>query len=168
MAFQLLRQLLEDIRMDGWNSRCKWKGTIGCINSVGWCKLQREWRFNLCLQERTSSCYCVRETLALTSELASLIRASPKQLGLFEGIQSDLAPDNPGLKPLCPTRWTICTAASNAVIKNYTLISCELETIGKETYGEPRKSCGLLAMMDKFGVYFGLNSIYTHQWGLKS
>ena len=49
------------------------------------------------------------------------------------------------------------TAALNAVIKNYIVLSCELETIGKEAYGEPsRKSCGLLAMMDKFGVFFGL------------
>ena len=112
---------------------------------------------NLCLQECASSCQCVREALALTSELASLIRASPKRLGLFEHIQSDLSPDSPGLKPLCPTRWTIRTAALNAVIKNYTVICCELDTIGRETYGEPsRKSCGLLAMIDKFGVYFGL------------
>ena len=96
----------------------------------------------------------VRKTLALTSELASLIRASPKRLGLFERIQSDLSPDSPGLTPLCPTRWTICTAALNAIIKNYTVICCELETIGREVYREPsRKSCGLLTM-DKFGVYF--------------
>lgn len=99
----------------------------------------------------------MREALALTSELASLIRASPKQLGLFERIQSNLSPDSPRLKPLCPTRWTVRTAALNAVIKNYTVICCELETIGREAYGEPsRKSCGLLAMMDKFRVYFGL------------
>ena len=112
---------------------------------------------NLCLQECAFSCHCVREALALTSELASLIRASPKRLGLFERIQNDLAPNSPGLKPLCPTRWTVRTAALNAVIKNYTVISCELETIGKEAYGEPStKSCGLLAMMDKFAVYFGL------------
>ena len=52
---------------------------------------------NLCLQECASSCQCVREALALTSELASLIRALPKWLGLFERIQNDLAPDSPGL-----------------------------------------------------------------------
>ena len=61
------------------------------------------------------------------------------------------------VKPLCPTRWTVRTATLNAVIKNYAVISVELETIGREAYGEPsRKSCGLLAMIDKFGVYFGL------------
>ena len=112
---------------------------------------------NLCLQECASSCHCVSEALALTSELASLIRASPKRLGLFKSMQNDLAPSSPAWKPLCPTRWTVRTAALNAVIKNYTVISCELETIGKEACGEPsRKSCGLLAMMDKFALYFGL------------
>lgn len=111
---------------------------------------------NLCLQECASTC-CVREALALTSELANLIHVSPKRLGLFERIQGDLGPDSPGLKPLCPTRWTVCIAALNAVIKNYTVICCELQTIGREAYGEPsRKSCGLLAMMDTFRVYFGL------------
>ena len=89
---------------------------------------------NLCLQECASSCQCVREALALTSELASLIHASPKRLGLFERIQSDLSPDSSGLKPLCPTRWTVRTAALNAVIKNYTVICCELDTIGRETW----------------------------------
>ena len=110
---------------------------------------------NLCLQECASTC-CVREALALTSELASLIHASPKLLGLFERIQGDLAPDSPELKPLCPTQWTVRTAALNAVIKNYSVICCELQTIGREAYGEPsRKSCGFFAMMDTFGVYFG-------------
>ncbi len=109
---------------------------------------------NLCLQECASSCVCVREALALTSELNTLVRASSKRLRLFARIQNDLAPGNPGLKPLCPTRWTVWIGALDSVIKNYVVISSELEVLKS---GEPsRKSCGLLAMMDKFAVYFGL------------
>ena len=112
---------------------------------------------NLCLQECASSCVCVREALALTSELNTLVRASSKRLRLFARIQNDLAPGNPGLKPLCPTRWTVRTGALDSVIKNYVVISSELDVVGNDRSGEPsRKSCGLLAMMDKFAVYFGL------------
>ena len=53
--------------------------------------------------------------LYLAGELSNLIRASPKRLALT--IQDELAPAAPGLKPLCPTRWTVRTAAIDAVLK---------------------------------------------------
>ena len=112
---------------------------------------------NLCLQDSASGSKCVHEALSLTSDLANFIRASPKRLAIFEKLQADLNPDAHSLKPLCPTRWTVRTAAIQAIVENWNVIIAELEVIQSDCTGEPsRKACGLLAMMDKFSVFFGL------------
>lgn len=112
---------------------------------------------NLCLQEVGSNCHSVRDALSLTSELAKIIRASPKRLALFKNIQQEVATGSSTLKPLCPTRWTVRTAAISSVLENYTAITIELELLTREGSTEVRnKACGLLALMDKFSVYFGL------------
>ena len=106
---------------------------------------------NLCLQDSASACWTINEALALTSEISNFIRASPKHLALFETLQKDMVHGQimHNIKPLCPTRWTVRTCAILAIIENYSVICAELDTITKESYGEPsRKSCGLLAMMD--------------------
>ena len=46
---------------------------------------------NLCLQDCARNCWCVRDALDLTTELASLIRASPKLLALFQKLKHELA-----------------------------------------------------------------------------
>ena len=112
---------------------------------------------NLCLQDVGSKCVCVKEALSLASDLANVVRASPKRLALFQKIQNEMAPGSPRLKPLCTTRWTVRTEAINAILKNYAVICCELEQISREGSGEiTHKACGLLALMDKFSVFFGL------------
>ncbi len=100
---------------------------------------------NLCLQDCAHKCPCIRDALALASDLASLIRASPKWLALFRYLKEQLSPGSPGLKPLCPTRWTVRTGALDSILKNYSVISEELEQIGEESHSESsRKALGLL------------------------
>ena len=63
----------------------------------------------------------------------------------------------PSLKPLCPTRWTVRTGAIDAVLKNYLVIQQTLEEIREESSGDiSSKSSGLISLMDKFDMYFGL------------
>ena len=95
---------------------------------------------NLCLQDCSRNCCCVRDALDLTFELNTLICASPKRLALFQQLKNELSYTTPGLKPLCPTRWTVRTAALTAVIKNYAVICSELELISKDSCGEPSLS----------------------------
>ena len=49
----------------------------------------------------------MREALTVTIELASIIHASLKCLVQLRHLQEELSPGSPGLKPLCPTRWTV-------------------------------------------------------------
>ena len=112
---------------------------------------------NLCLQDSSRNCCCIRDALDLTSELNSLVRASPKHLALFYQLKNDLSYNTPGLKLLCPTRWTVHTAALDAIIKNYEVICSELEQVSKDSCGEPsRETSGLLALMEKFSTHYGL------------
>ena len=65
-----------------------------------------------------TSCPCIRDALALASDMATLIRA---------------------------------------ILKNYSVITEELEQIGEESHSESsRKALGLLALMERFSTYFGL------------
>lgn len=112
---------------------------------------------NLCLQDVGSNCTCIRDALSVTSKSGKIIRASPKRLALFQKIQQEVAPGCSTLKPLCPTRWTVRTGAISSVIENYTVITSELELLSREGTADVRSgACGLLALMDKFSVYFGL------------
>ena len=80
-----------------------------------------------------------------------------KAFGTIPKLKHELAVGTPGLKPLCPTRWTVCTGALDAVIKNFAVICTEMEQTDRECYGEPStKASGLLALMEKFTTFFGL------------
>ena len=75
----------------------------------------------------------------------------------FRHLQEELSPGLPGLKPLCPTRWTVRAEAIYAVIMNYSVLCDELEKIGEEACGEAsRKSLGIIAIMERFTTFFGL------------
>ena len=58
---------------------------------------------NLCLQDCAQSCSCIRDALALATEMASLINASPKRLAQFRHLKEQLNSGASGLKDLCPT-----------------------------------------------------------------
>lgn len=112
---------------------------------------------NLCLQDCAHSCPCIRDALALSSELANLIRASPKRLAQFRHLKEQLNPGSPGIKPLCSTRWTVRTTAIDGILKNYSVVCEALDQIGHKTQGESsHKALGLSALMEKFSTFFGL------------
>ena len=64
---------------------------------------------NLCLQECAQCCSAIRDALSLAKEIYNLICSSPKRLARFKVLKEQLYPGSgvPGLKPLCPTRWTV-------------------------------------------------------------
>ena len=89
-----------------------------------------------------------------------MIRNSPKRLANFKSIQHSVSADAPSLKPLCPTRWTIRSAAINAILVNYPAISEELTEIGNSRCGASSRAVGIMALMDRFSTFFGLKLAY--------
>ena len=112
---------------------------------------------NLCLQSVSRKCVSLRDAIDLVMEVSQLIRFSPKRSALFSEMQMQLGLCSMSLKPLCPTRWTVRTAAISAVLSNYETLQATLEQINSETHDDyGRKAGGYLAQMDKFSTFFGL------------
>ena len=65
------------------------------------------------------------------------------------------------LKILCPTRWTARTAAIDAILKDYGVLLEVLEEIHETTTDEyGTKEFGLLQLLEKFNILFGLKLSY--------
>ena len=76
---------------------------------------------------------------------------------MFEQCQQDLSIPGTSLRLLCPPRWTVRTAAIDAVLRNYPVLLEALETISNEAhdiYG--RWANGILAQLQHFDTFFGL------------
>ena len=62
-----------------------------------------------------------------------------------------------GIRPLCPARWTVRTAAIDAILRNYSALLETLETIANESHDEyGRRANGSLAQVECFDCYFSL------------
>ena len=117
---------------------------------------------NLCLQDVSRKCKCIRDALDLVYELVSLIKYSPKREHLFTQYQLQNSPNIHRLKPLCPTRWTCRISSINAMIENYTVLQQTLEEIAEtcqDEYG--RKAAGFHALMGMFSTFFGLKLVHV-------
>lgn len=111
---------------------------------------------NLALQDVSRKSHAVRDALDFSLELVQLIKYSPKRQVLFEEMKKDF-PGNPGLKPLCPTRWTVRTGSMTSIVENYDPLVetlTEVHSSGNDEYS--RKANGLLFQMERFQTYFGL------------
>ena len=84
---------------------------------------------NLGLQSVSRKCQPIRKALDVTMELTKLILYSPKFPQIFQQCKQELSPEGTGLRPLCPTRWTVRTEAINALIRNYPAIAQALKQI---------------------------------------
>ena len=112
---------------------------------------------NLCLQDAASSNRLVRDVLSLIQEMCQLICNSPKRHLVFVQLKQHMSPDALGLRPLCPTRWTVRTRALESVIDNYaTLVETftEISETSNDEYG--RRAAGVLAQLEKFETFFGM------------
>ena len=112
---------------------------------------------NLYLQETAVSSQPVKEALSFSMEVIQLIKYSPKRQVTFEGIQKPQeCPSNSGIRTLCPTRWTVRTDAIQAIITNYEALHETMEVASQGTDDCSRRANGILALMDRFSMYFGL------------
>ena len=112
---------------------------------------------NLCLQEASKNCLPIRTALNVITDLSQFIRNSPKRSVLFQKWKQAISPEGTGLRPLCPTRWTVRTGAIDAVLRNYTAILSTLDQVSEESHDEYGwKASGLTAHLKKFDTYIGL------------
>lgn len=68
-----------------------------------------------------------------------------------------MSPDTSGLRPLCPTRWTVRTGVIGAVLNNYSTLCAVLEEVNQTGCDEyAMKAGGYVAQLEMFSTFFGL------------
>ena len=68
-----------------------------------------------------------------------------------------MSPNTSDLRPLCPTRWTVCTSAIGTVLSNYSTLCTVLEEVNRTGHNEyAMKAGGILRMLENFSTFFGL------------
>lgn len=112
---------------------------------------------NLACADAIKQCKLLRDTLDTTYEITKLIRFSPRRNAIFANVKQSLAPDTPGIRQLCPTRWTVRADALKSIIENYQVL--------QETWDESLEAVkdsemrarliGVSAQMNTFNYYFG-------------
>ena len=100
----------------------------------------------------------LRNTLDVTLEISKLIKFSPRRNAIFQKLKTALAPETPGFRTLCPTRWTVRAVSLQSVIDNFAVLQ-ELwdEALDVSTDSEARARIGgVKANMKTFDFVFGL------------
>ena len=62
------------------------------------------------------------DALDTTLEISKLLKFSLKREHIFEYIKPELAPDSPGCRVLCPTKWTIHGESLHSIVTNYCVL----------------------------------------------
>ena len=100
----------------------------------------------------------LRDTLDITNEISKLLKFSPRRDTLFEKIKSEISPELPGFRTLCPTRWTVKADSLCSVINNYSVFQ-EFWEKARDIISDSEtraRIAGVEAYMSKFEYMFGL------------
>ena len=113
---------------------------------------------NLSAQDTVKQVKIMEDTLDTTCEITKLIKKSAKREVLFGKIKNDLSAGFPGIRTLCPTRWTVKAESMASISENYKALQVtwdEAKQATKETDMRIR-IIGIAAQMEKFEYLFGL------------
>ena len=113
---------------------------------------------NLATADVVRNVKCLKNTLDTTLKVSKLLKYSPRRGNLFEKLKSEISPETPGFRTLCPTRWTIRAASLASVKDNYKVLQelwDEALDIAKESEVRAR-IIGVQHTMSTFEYFFGL------------
>ncbi|XP_053406304.1 zinc finger MYM-type protein 1-like [Mercenaria mercenaria] len=122
---------------------------------------------NLAVGDTVKRSKIMRDALDTTYEMSKLVKFSPKRDSLFERLKQELAPETPGFRTLCPTRWTVRANNLQSVVDNYEVLQDllgESYSSVKETDTGARNK-GVDAQMKSFDFLFGVmlgQSVLAH------
>jgi hypothetical protein len=104
----------------------------------------------------------IKSALETTHEITKLIKYSPRREGIFKELKRDIdvstGNHSPGVRVLCPTRWTVRADSLGSIIGNYTALQSTWEEaieIARDTETKARIG-GVLAQMQSFDFLFGV------------
>ena len=100
----------------------------------------------------------MKKALDITHEITKLIKYSPRRESLFRRIKDEIGLGNPGVRVLCPTRWTVRADSMNSIIQNYSVLQQvwdEATDIVRDSETIARIQ-GVASQMQNFDFFFGL------------
>ena len=77
---------------------------------------------NFGVSDCIKQCKVMKSALDVVVEISKLIKKSPKRDSSFEKLKSELAPETPDFRVLCPTCWTVRAASLKSMIDNYEVL----------------------------------------------
>ena len=77
---------------------------------------------NLAVGDTVKRSKVMRDSLDTVFEKSKLIKDSPRRDTILEQLKREMAPDTPGFRVLCPTRWTERAASLNSVQEFYSVL----------------------------------------------
>ena len=114
---------------------------------------------NLACADTIRQSKLMRDALDTTHEITKLIKKSPRRDAIFKRLKEELASDSPGIRVLCPTRWTVKAEALKSILDNFNVLlelwDESLEVV-RDTDMKARIQ-GVAAQMKKFDFFFGVS-----------
>ena len=74
---------------------------------------------NLACSDTIKRCKVMNDALDVTQEICKLVKKSPHRDALLHRIKEQLSDNSPGIRVLCPTRWTVRAKALGSILENY-------------------------------------------------
>ena len=140
----------------------------GCRTGVATTLLQMEPRAlythcyghapNLAVQDAVKANSVLRYSLDTVEEKTKLIKKSPKWEAIFHKVKDDIVCESPGVRLLCPTRWTVCAAALASISENYMVLRdtfCLAQSESKDSEMCARIG-GVSKQMETFDFFLGI------------
>ena len=114
---------------------------------------------NLACSDTVKQCKLMRDALDVVHEITKLIKRSPRRDALLQRLKQQISLESsPGIRILCPTRWTVRANALQSILSNYEVLQIlwdeSLEFV-KETEMRSR-IMGVSTYMRSFDFFFGV------------
>ena len=113
---------------------------------------------NLAVSDTLKSIKCMCDALDVALEICKLFKYSPRRDAIFHKFHQELTPQAPGIRNLCPTRWTVRALSLESIHVNYSALEA--------TWDEALEVCsqseikarinGVRSKMKDFDFLFGL------------
>ncbi len=113
---------------------------------------------NLAVCDTIKNSKVARDALDTSFEITKLIKFSPKREAMFDQLKKDLTPDCPGIRVLCPTRWTVRAQSLISILQNYTVLQELWDIVLDQNLDSEVRArvIGVKAQMESFDYYFGV------------
>ena len=116
---------------------------------------------NLAMCDAMKKCKVCRDALDVTHEICKLVKFSPKRNAIFDKLKEELSPETPGLRVLCPTRWTVRAKSLGSVLTNYSVLQQLWDSVLEGTLDPDTRAqviIGVRAQMESFEYFFGVSA----------